>query len=1079
MMPGPSAQLSMDTPITVKVAVNGHLEKLLIPLRDLGAEELINKLRFLLGIEPHQNAIFERYSDSVGGFITLDPTNADAFKSLFRAAKSKMRLRLRATVTPPANDLGLIKRNALMNPTSSSVGGQLISDLTHRSMGRGVFEFRDARQQQIANTASNARNTSPVNDNQQEVKLVAAEALDADRTDNDKDFVDALDKSWVVCCNECDKRLNDVHYHCSICDDGDYDLCEDCVDDGKMCHGSSHWLIKRYIRDGKVYSSSVERLPGRIKEKNVILSAEPSRTCNNCIGVHPEREFVTCTTCDDFDLCIDCHLKNQHGHHPGHGFKPATPATDLSSVATWMLGPNRNKCHSSTLCDGCDKTVRGVRHKCLDCPDWDFCDECIGKAKDLHPGHRFVPIYIPLDTRPSNYVRHFGIYCDGPLCTKKKKGQWYITGPRYKCAICHDTDFCASCEALPNNKHNPTHPMVMFKSPVRNVNITTENEDKRGNVRVLGDGLGHAPATAASEAKPSQPQQAPVKAKKPVEDNTLQDVDIAKFTPAPQLVLRPSLASQRQVLNEVSHAARKLTSDTPLNSYFVSEAIADGTEFAPRIRFTQTWTVANQGPIAWPAGCFVRFLGGDNMLNIGAPPFTADILQASKSNVINRSVQVGEIVTFSVTLQAPPRLGKSISYWQVRTPSDVSFGCRLWCEINVKEPELKATSAANMSSPPSTSSTTNTSNATRKGPTEDHIPAFWRPGYNTHCPPRPLNAQKHMNAPFWCKRPSAAPVLRPSSSVPRASLPRLINMGQPAKFHDAPTSKAAADNARVIAPFPFVRPQQVQRAMDADQDTTRDAKATGDAALTEAEASAKALPSMRVGSDAFHEGRKHTYARLRDLVRDPAVYAALAKKDLNASPDRTVKHNEVKNETKDEVKSKKKVNDVKSEEQAKVKDGDEPKDENKVIDQAEAEAENNVNDQEVEPKTEMEKTKPKEAETKAEDVKPAIDRVVFPTLDKESPASSMQLKSAPPAYVTDEDGKVESTAEATSASAVNVGETIDSDAAAAPSTSSESNDDSGEEGDIEVLSAAEESDDFDTDEEYEILDACDSDISSQ
>src|SRR3546814_5187852 len=28
--------------------------------------------------------------------------------------------------------------------------------------------------------------------------------------------------------------------------------------------------------------------------------------------------------------------------------------------------------------------------KCLNCPDWDFCAECIKNAKYIHPRHRFV-----------------------------------------------------------------------------------------------------------------------------------------------------------------------------------------------------------------------------------------------------------------------------------------------------------------------------------------------------------------------------------------------------------------------------------------------------------------------------------------------------------------------------------------------------------------------------------------------------------------------------------------------------------------------------------------------------------------
>ena len=102
--------------------------------------------------------------------------------------------------------------------------------------------------------------------------------------------------------------MNDVHYHCSICDAGDFDLCKSCVEDGKLCTGEGHWLVKRFIKDGKVISSTTERLPPKSKSKDTLVdliksevekavpgaftedgktlheeSLAPTRTCNSCI----------------------------------------------------------------------------------------------------------------------------------------------------------------------------------------------------------------------------------------------------------------------------------------------------------------------------------------------------------------------------------------------------------------------------------------------------------------------------------------------------------------------------------------------------------------------------------------------------------------------------------------------------------------------------------------------------------------------------------------------------------------------------------------------------------------------------
>lgn len=56
----------------------------------------------------------------------------------------------------------------------------------------------------------------------------------------------------VLECNRCDETILDVHYHCSICDGDDYDLCEICAQAGARCDDEGHWMLKRIIHDGKV-----------------------------------------------------------------------------------------------------------------------------------------------------------------------------------------------------------------------------------------------------------------------------------------------------------------------------------------------------------------------------------------------------------------------------------------------------------------------------------------------------------------------------------------------------------------------------------------------------------------------------------------------------------------------------------------------------------------------------------------------------------------------------------------------------------------------------------------------------------
>ena len=117
--------------------------------------------------------------------------------------------------------------------------------------------------------------------------------------------------SFTICCNHCDAAIPDAHYHCSKCDDGDFDLCESCYNKAIRCHGDDHWLVKRGVRNGKVTSSSTEtvapkatiasffdreknhesseakkEVPGAYTQEIKEAFQQPmdlNRTCNSCV----------------------------------------------------------------------------------------------------------------------------------------------------------------------------------------------------------------------------------------------------------------------------------------------------------------------------------------------------------------------------------------------------------------------------------------------------------------------------------------------------------------------------------------------------------------------------------------------------------------------------------------------------------------------------------------------------------------------------------------------------------------------------------------------------------------------------
>ena len=329
----------------------------------------------------------------------------------------------------------------------------------------------------------------------------------------------------------------------------------------------------------------------------------------------------------------------------------------------------------------------------MNCPDWDYCSTCVKSARQNHPGHRFVPIYEPISSPPTRSQVHYGINCDGPLCKDKSKLHW-IVGDRYKCAVCHNTDFCANCEALPTNRHNRTHPVIKFRTPVRNVSVTTLGEKENGEAMcTMGDRITRTsskstetiPAAPSANAATQVQTVAEVKPSEPVKEeleNEKQGIVEEKLEEKKEEVVK-------EEPEDVESEKVKASTATHLQARFIADATPDGSKIRMGSTFQQVWVLRNPGPYSWPAGCSVRFVGGDNMLNVDEkhPSSVGDIAQALQSNSINRVVEVNEELAFWVTMKAPQRPGKAISYWRLKAADGTAFGHKLWCDIDVVAPE--------------------------------------------------------------------------------------------------------------------------------------------------------------------------------------------------------------------------------------------------------------------------------------------------------------------------------------------------------------------------------------------------------
>ncbi|KAE8447215.1 hypothetical protein EG329_011046 [Mollisiaceae sp. DMI_Dod_QoI] len=66
---------------------------------------------------------------------------------------------------------------------------------------------------------------------------------------------------WVtgaICCDKCGDAINGNFNHCTICNDGYFDLCLRCVDSGYHCHTPEHWMVALRFKNGTLSGRETE-----------------------------------------------------------------------------------------------------------------------------------------------------------------------------------------------------------------------------------------------------------------------------------------------------------------------------------------------------------------------------------------------------------------------------------------------------------------------------------------------------------------------------------------------------------------------------------------------------------------------------------------------------------------------------------------------------------------------------------------------------------------------------------------------------------------------------------------------------
>lgn len=244
-----------------------------------------------------------------------------------------------------------------------------------------------------------------------------------------------------------------------------------------------------------------------------------------------------CAICPDFDLCEQCESDQSYkpatssvqGHQLSHPMvkiripytdvkiEIARPSSSPSSPATTVVEPPATAMipipaerrsaqsiprtvrmsrrmsvdaglHPHVICDGCNRSIFGIRYKCATCPDYDLCSNCHDTIESFHDArHAFYQLKTPVrrdqrarlpqhkalyEASEKQSDLHEGFYCDG--CDASP-----IRGIRFRCLECHDYDLCQACNSKGAAIHNNRHAMLCIpKALVPELAIDTEVKEK-------------------------------------------------------------------------------------------------------------------------------------------------------------------------------------------------------------------------------------------------------------------------------------------------------------------------------------------------------------------------------------------------------------------------------------------------------------------------------------------------------------------------------------------------------------------------------------------------------------------------
>lgn len=524
-----------------------------------------------------------------------------------------------------------------------------------------------------------------------------------------------------------------------------------------------------------------------LQRPSATTCAEGFDTCNVClsgkIGFPPDRSLTRnqhtnifpcsekshhtlafCLHCkrQPYRVCVECLLGDLHGHNPYHEFQMMDASNLDSSLQGYLemvCKPGRDVLHKDIICDRCDRNVYGIRHKCLQCPDYDYCRDCFKTAELTHPNHRFASIVEPIPPllnepfalwerdEPQSYIsghasaRDF----DDMQCTTGLSGSQYcdrcqveLLTPPYPGL---ENPLMAS-DVVPTENQTRVQPGISSGGPKHSVASSSQQKDK--DVRVVHgeqekastDDPDHAPKVRAvseyleahnadtlrhieqegstnisAQSVPQQENQFllsracvfPVSGHQ--EQGVTSPPDQIQGLSVPQEL--PGEAPQ-----EAPQGAEPVSQTLP-DAHCISGTIPNETSVHVNSPFTQTWKLYNPGPLPWPVGSAVHFIGGDIMLDHDYSQSLTPDLETLRhgmrsTHALEEEVHPGTSHEFSVHMRVPPRRDQNcqscadipdhalldpasheqdrrVSYWRLKDGEGREIGQKLWCDVVVQK----------------------------------------------------------------------------------------------------------------------------------------------------------------------------------------------------------------------------------------------------------------------------------------------------------------------------------------------------------------------------------------------------------